>query len=571
MKAIRRSLDERLGYLMDKAGEKVKKLTPWAVGLGAAAMIATGSILPARKVEATPTFERGEISIQTPSQTAFTSLEDVVNSPQPTEQVKEVQPWTSTDKYGNYKIMDNDDIVLHLGVPPSDVDEIIWRRNGVPLEFVNPEDKVTILTNALMKTFDGNYLEHSPASSHTDHAIAGYEYTADVFLKNGDMKRISTTVESTFKWHPKEVWAEMDNNWTDSMEELSYNDMIEFFKELKNDGFTGISFDMAYYMMTPYDNKVFELETVDPKISTWNMRTPSQAELEEMLKAISEVGLDAHVRGNIYISKEYQDAHGFAWSSLIDPTNPQKFFDNYTKLWLKLVPLLNKYHVKLITPFTEMDGIEKYPDLIKKMYTKISERYEGEMGFEEATGNILSGTSPFNFTPIHTERAYANFERNFTFWDWKDSSGRSIITEHSVFAVHIENQKDQRVSYMLSSFVKFMKPAVDYYKSTYPDVHQMFGELGIYNIDGVGEGPSVWDSSEKRMDFQEMADITYVHLKGAKELGIESINIWSIPLGDLWPNDVVGNFFINTGLRSPESPAYRVITSIIGPNTSTSE
>jgi hypothetical protein len=72
------------------------------------------------------------------------------------------------------------------------------------------------------------------------------------------------------------------------------------------------------------------------------------------------------------------------------------------------------------------------------------------------------------------------------------------------------------------------------------------------------------------MDEQEMADFFYAALKGSKELGVESLNIYVLPLGDLW-GTWTGSNFITIGLREPEMPAYRVITSIIGPNTSTSE
>ena len=517
---------------------------------------------PSQEPQATPTQQNNteqEVKLPDPNTPPILYGNDYPGPDEPKYQPEPDEQIWLTDLEGHGDIYDNDSIKINYapGFDASQITKIEVYRNGVYMRFL-PE-KLNVLTNAQMKTFDGNYYDHSPASNHTDHAIMGYEYEFKISTAD-HLWILKKTVKSGFRWHPKEVWAHIDGNWTISMEKLSYTEMIQFFKELQDDGFTGIALNIDYFMMTPYDNEVFELETRDPSMSAWNIKTASLDELEEILKAISSVGLDAHVRGVISISKKYQDEHGFAWSSLIDPTDPQEFFDSYTKLWLKLIPLLNKYHVKLLSPFTEMEGIEKYPELIKEMYTKISTQYNGEMGFEEATNHMLEGTSP-----MQHGRTFMQMVRNFTFWDWKDSQRRPMRIEYSCWAPPLETQKDQRVSVMMPNFVKFWSIPVNYYRSTYPQGPQMFGEIGVYNADGVGLGPAYWNITHKVFDDQEVADIWYIYLKGAKELGINSLNIWSIPLGDLWLNDFAGGIFINTGLRQPKSPAYRVITSIIAP------
>ena len=104
-----------------------------------------------------------------------------------------------------------------------------------------------------------------------------------------------------------------------------------------------------------------------------------------------------------------------------------------------------------------------------------------------------------------------------------------------------------------------------YYNATYPQDPKMFGEIGVFDIDRVCMGFPL-PTTNKRFDDQEMADIWYVYLKGAKELGINSLNIWQFPLGDYWSVWSPGNQFINIGIRKwPEMPAYRVITAIIRP------
>ncbi len=484
--------------------------------------------------------------------------------PKPDEEI-----WL-TDLEGHEDIYDNDSIRINYapGFDKSKVTKISVYRNGVYMRFL-PE-KFDVLTNAQMKTFDGNPMEHSPASSHTDHAIMGYEYEFDIYTAD-HLWILKKTVKSGFRWRPKEVWAQINQTWLGYMEQLSFDEIVAYFQMLKEDGFTGVSLDMNYYMTTPYDNEIFGLKRSDPTISIWNMRTPSLAELEEMLKAISKASLDAHVRGNIYISKKYQDEHGFAWSALIDPTNPKKFFDNYTQLWLKLVPLLNKYHVKLITPFTEMDGIEKYTTLIKEMYFKISDQFNNEIGFEESTHNILTGISPIVSAPIHTKTAFARLVQDFTFWDWKDLQGRPMRIEYSCWTPPLETQKDQRASVIARNFVKFWSIPVDYYRSKYSNNPQMFGEIGTYDADGVSLGPSFWDMTNKVKDEQEFADVWYSYLKGSKELDVDTINVWIFQVGDLYGNPTPDCGSLLIGFKRDENPAYRVIKAIIGPNTSTSE
>ncbi len=482
--------------------------------------------------------------------------------PQPDEQI-----WL-TDLEGHGDIYDNDGIRINYapGFDKSRISVIRVYRNGVFMRFL-PE-KFDVLTNAQMKTFDGNPLEHIPASAHTDHAIMGYEYEFDIYTAD-HLWVLKKTVKSGFRWHPKEVWAEMDGAWIETMRRLSYNTMLEFFRDLKEDGFTGVSLDIAYYMNTPYDNTVLELKQRDTSIIPWGIRTPSNSELENILKAISEAGMDAHVRGVIYISKKYQDIHGPTFRDSLAPNNPKLYFDNYTNLFLKLVPILNKYHVKLLSPFTEPGGLKNWPELIREVHTKISEKFTGEIGFEEATANMLNGLNPLD-RPITSTKEFKSIDKDYAaiyHYNRENSREKPIRIEYSCWTPPLETQKDQRVSVMEPNFVKFWGIPVGYYRETYPQDPQMFGEIGVYDVDGVGLGSEIWHMSNYVFDYQEVADIWYVYLKGAKELGINSLNVWVIPLGDFWYDDTPGpgHQFINIGLRQPEMPAYRVITAIIGP------
>jgi len=414
-----------------------------------------------------------------------------------------------------------------------------------------------------MKTFDGNPLEHSPASAHTDHAIAGYDYKVEVDFNDGGVKILETTVESTFKWHPKEVWAEVQSNWVGELKDMPYNELVEGFKTLKNGGFTGVSFDMVYYMDTPFNNGVKTLPSCDlSTIDAW-IYSPSDKNVETLLKAITEAGLEAHVRGYIYINNKYSKQHGFTWSSMISPSNPTLFFANYTNLLLEIVPILNEYHVKLFTPFVEMDGIEQYSNLIKNMYDQIARVFTGELGFDEATNLMLKGGSP-----SQKGRTFEQMAKHFTFWNWEDANGEPMRIEYSTWDIKMETQTDQRATVIERMFKQFWSRPISYYSLKYPINPQMWGEIGARDADGYVAGPDYYYSippNERKSDEQERSDFMYAMLKDSKELGIDKINIWSFLLGDNALNWKSGNG-LNTGFEQPISPAYRVIKAIISSN-----
>jgi hypothetical protein len=351
---------------------------------------------PSQEGQTSTTQQQEEFKLPDPNTPPILYGNDYPDPDEPLHQPKPDEQIWLTDLDGHGDIYDNDSIKINYapGFDKSQITKIDVYRNGIRMRFL--PDKLDLLTNAQMKTFDGNPAEHSPASNHTDHAIMGYEYKLEI--NSADHVWILTkTVKSGFRWHPREVWAELPANWAYLLKHeprASIEKTRAFFKTLEREGFTGISFDMSYYMDNPYSNVVKELFSYDDSIIRSYTTTPSRADLETLLGAITEAGLETHVRGYLWINKEYQKEHGFSWSSEIDPTSPQAFFDMNMKLWMDLVPILNKFNVKLMTPFTEMDGIEKYPELIENMYSKISAVFKGEMGFEEATNLMLAGHSP---------------------------------------------------------------------------------------------------------------------------------------------------------------------------------
>ncbi len=483
--------------------------------------------------------------------------------PKPDEEI-----WL-TDLEGHEDIYDNDGIRINYapGFDKSKVTKINVYRNGVYMRFL-PE-KFDVLTNAQMKTFDGNPLEHSPASSHTDHAIMGYEYEFDIYTAD-HLWILKKTVKSGFRWRPKEVWAFLDISWHWSeLDGIPYDSIVKFFEYLKYDGFTGISIVIPYYVMTPYSNDIFEQYTVDHSITNWEIVTPTPSELEKILKAADEAGLDKQVMGFFYVSQSYIDAHKdrYIGKGMMDPKNPKLFFENYTRLLKKIIPLLNKYHVKSLVVLDETGNLNtSYSEFIQEMLTKLSTKFNGRLGIDVAANLILVGIYWDD-----KKRTWQGTMGQMTFLGWISPDGQRLEDLYSCWAPPLETQEDQRVSVMVPNFVKFWKPLFDYVAAKYSNPPQAFGEIGVFDADGVGLGyPSYEATANKVEDEQEMADVWYAYLKGSKELGVEQIDVWGFSLLDRLPR-AVGRQRMWIGYSKAITPSYRIIKAIIDPDTSTGE
>jgi len=477
--------------------------------------------------------------------------------PAPDEQI-----WL-TDLEGHGDIYDNNSIKINYapGFDASQITKISVYRNGVYMRFLT--EKFEVLTNAQMKTFDGNPAEHSPATRHTDHAIMGYEYEFKISTAD-HLWILKKTVKSGFKWRPKEVWADIQHNWPGEMD-ISYPVIVDFFKTLREDGITGITVPIYHYMDTPYDNGVKRLSHPDiSKLVGW-IFTPSDEQLNVLFKAINCAGLEIQAKAHINISVTYCNQYGFSWSASVDPNDSRAFFDSYTKLMLELVPILNKYHVKLFTPLTEPDTLEqKYPHLIRNMYTAISQVYDGGLGLDESTHNMLLGIGPINDRVILTRDAFERLVRGFTFWDWKDVHGTPMRIEYSTWGFPMDVQSDQRASVIESKWEQFWPLVIMYNRQAHPTNIQMWGEVGARDADGYVLGPAYYSIINKVSDEQERADVIYGMLKASKELEITRMNIFGFLLADNAPNweNGVG---MNVGYNLPASPEYRIIKAIIAP------
>jgi len=462
-----------------------------------------------------------------------------------------------TDLEGHADIYDNDSIKINYsqGFDKSQITKIEVYRNGIKMRFL-PE-KRDVLTNEQMKTFDGDPLERTPKSYHTDHAIFGYQYGFWLYAGSSGTphRTLTADIKSPIHLGFDEVWMELNLDWSSTLVlwKLTDADLDAFFGRLKRDGFTGISLELPTFVDTPTANTAWTLDHLDSAISPYTyMRTPTKAEFDRVLGAIGRAGLAAQVRNTAFISVAYPPARDRKiWSSYIVPSNVTAYLESYLAIWQDYMPLFEQHRVALVTPFTEMDGIIGQTEEIKWFYDQLTVGYSGRLGCETSTALYLNGWSP-----AQNGRTFAQMAPSF--WDWRDPQGRPLVNELDVWEVPLSSDKDQRYSQMVIPFLKFVRPALDFYHGKYPENPLMYGELGIQDVDGACTG--LWFEVKPRIfDEQETADVWAAMLIGVELQGIRSVSVFCMALGDRAKNEEPTWLFINF-----DSNQYRVITSLLG-------
>jgi hypothetical protein len=471
-------------------------------------------------------------------------------SDEPLCQPKEGEQIWLTDLEGHADIYDNDSIKINYasGFDKSQVTWIGVYRNGVKLRLPALFD---VLTNAQMKTFDGNREEHTPKSSHTDHAIFGYEY--EFRLTVGSAARaLRAVVRSPIKANLTELWVELGAGWQSSLQWLSDGDLDQFFGTLRADGFTGVMLSFVTFVDSPTASSVWTLDSSDEAVAGWpSVWTQSPADFDRVLSATDRAGLSAHVHCLMSISRKYQSEYG-VYSAHITPRDRSAFLESYLEIWKRYLPVFEKHHVQLVTPFAEMDGIISHTSEIALFHTQIAQGFSGRIGCELTTSSYLQGWSP-----QQNGRTFAQMSPDI--WDWRDLQGRLLVNELDVWHAPLSPVKDQGMSALVVPFLDFMAPAIDLYRSQCPENPLMYGEFGGFPVDGYCTGTPPSEISPQTQDAQEMADLWAAFLIGVQMQGISSVTFWTIPIGDI-PKDVMtASTFLNI-----DSGAYKVITSLGG-------
>jgi hypothetical protein len=477
--------------------------------------------------------------------------------PKPDEQI-----WL-TDLEGHADIYDNDSIKINYasGFDKSQITRIDVCRNGVKLGFV--PTLFDVLTNEQMKTFDGDPAERTPKSDHTDHAIFGYKYEVRVWsVERQIVGPLAVRIRTPFKYQFGSPYAFLGYVWEGGLSGMSNTTILSLLRKLKTWGYEGVNVNFNCYVADPYSSTVFRLPGPDSAIADWTSFSASDEQLSNLLDLARQAGLETSVRMQLYVSKEWTH-HTWDYSATIRPRDVEGFFTSYLELASHLAAIANDHGSLLFTPFTEMDSIGRETERVKRFYTQLAAAFDGELGFEESTNHYLEGWG-FSFGgDLNT--SFAQLAGKF--WDWRDPAGRPMVIEWSCWTPPLETLNDQRLSSLLEGMVSFWEPALRYYKATYPGSRIRFGEIGTYNIDGIGRGGDYANAllqAAGTQDAQEVADIWAAYIVAAMAMELDGLNIWSLDLNrDFDPTSYYHAQFWGV-TQSGFSPALAVISALLG-------
>jgi hypothetical protein len=481
----------------------------------------------------------------------YTGPDEPLYEPAPDEAI-----WL-TDLEGHADIYDNDSIRINFAdwFDQSQITKVEGYRNGIKMLFL--QNKFDVLTNEQMKTFDGNPLEHTPASSHTDHAIWGYEYGIHILGTTSEaISTLTVTAKPPFTLTGSYQFVNLFFWWDDPIAHLDDVQLQAALGRFRNQGWEGISLDYHLNLDSPYSDKLREWhEGWSP---TW-IETPTENEMRRILSAAQSVGLDTEVRIQMWVSGEYKSSHpdecGPGCRSEIEPTDLDEFFANYANHCLSLANILEEAEADIFTVFVEADSLERHEDHIESLLELISERFSGRLAVSQSTHHFIPGGNYF----VQGNSTLSMLERS-KFWDWESASGTGVDIHMNLVNPVCSSYSDQRLSEMASVLFHNWIPAVDYYKVRYPRNRLVFGEVAISSYDQAAKLGWEVIASSTQEDWQEGADLVSAICIAIEALGLEGMSFE--PMDLLWET-----------LYEPErhwlmapiaSPIHRTLAALLG-------
>jgi hypothetical protein len=432
-----------------------------------------------------------------------------------------------TDLEGHKDIYDNDSIRINYapGFDKNQITRIDVYRNGIKMRFL-PE-KLDVLTNEQMKTFDGNSEEHTPKSSHTDHAIFGYEYEFRLFTARSTTtpeRRLTADIKSPIQFsgtaygNTSVIHIALHNGISDA-------ELQDAFRHMKEMGFEGVQFDVEFYMLSDTATEFFAQYTYDTSILKWYFRTMTRDEIRRVFRLIKAEGLRAEMRVLVFLTKSYADSQ----RSYIRPASWSTWFRNYTTLCIEMAKLAQEEGCDIFTPMVELIEPEKHTQEVKALLDAVAAVYSGEICVSQCTHTMIQGL-PFGAS------GHVIADRFGHFWDWSAGSRALLIgIEYWPADVGIETQADTRYSVMVENLVKIYAPVVAYFRTAFPGHPIRFSEMGSREFDGaVLRGH--WEMGRASPDHQEFADTLAALMAMAESLGVD-VDVWSIRANWQGPRD----------------------------------
>jgi hypothetical protein len=450
-----------------------------------------------------------------------------------------------TDLEGHADIYDNDSIKINYapGFDKSQITRIDVCRNGVKMRFLPA--LFDVVTNDQMKTFDGSPEEHSPKSSHTDHAIMGYSYRIQFAMAAGAaaQQALLAAIKAPFAYVGATRLAFIGHDFVYRLG-VSDAELRSAVSSLLQAGYTGIQLGANHFMATSSSNDVFAQFVPDRSVCEDWMLTPSDDELRRVFRAAREAGADVELRIEIWLAADYERHHQ-TWRGAIAPSSVRTWFANYETLCLRYAAMAQEEHVDSLCIGVELASMGQYADSWTALATAVRKVYTGRITVNELTHVYLSGSNAYNDE--------TRFEQNVgKFWAAMDSISMSCYPD----AWQMSPTGDARFSDLVSGFVRYWTRAFDYYRQAYPGKPVRFGEMGAQDRDGMVLGYSA-DSARWVLDNQEFADIWAAYLIGAAWLQADGISVWVREINRWTGSPFPGTYTVN------DTPARLVIEALL--------
>ena len=441
-----------------------------------------------------------------------------------------------TDLEGHADIYDNDSIKINYAdsFDQSQVTEIKVYRNGIKMEFL--PGMIDLLTNDQMKTFDGNSMEYSPVSVHTDHAIFGFEFRLNFHMKDGSRVEQTILVDAPFTVSGEYKYADILGSWNLALDPGGMSDSAikDYIQRIKGLGFNGIYFETTVYAPDDHTAQFFAQYDYDPSVSNAWAKTARDEDILDLLSWINGAGLDAEMAIQLHVAEEYEKTYG-GHRSFVKPDSIDEWFSSYTDLIVHYARLAEQGGAEYFRPVVEFNTMQKETEHMNRLLDATGQVFSGGLVVAESTNHYIYDTAPFWFGE---------------FWDHP-----SVMLGLNCWASTMETQADQRLSYMVERFISDWKPVVEYYRGEFPSTPIIFSEIGCFNTDGSVLGLSTVDAGEVR-DDQEMADAWAAYLIATEYLGLDGINVWTMELALPFANQ--GSSCVNN------SAALPIIGSLLG-------
>jgi len=449
--------------------------------------------------------------------------------PKPGEQI-----WL-TDLDGHADIYDNDSIKINYapGFDKSQITRIDVYRNGIKMRFLPA--LFDVLTNAEMKTFDGNPDEHSPASSHTDHAIDGYQYSLRFYTATSSVVKevLIATIMAPVRL-ASAATANIGNEFQNRMD-IPDSDIVTALRQLKAEGFRGVQFGIDYFLRTVNSTTFFPQYTYDPAVSQDWQLTPPDDQVRRMVRCAKEAGLQVEIRIELGVA-------GGGDRGELQPSSTSDWFANYTTLCLYFAQLASDERADTLCVGVELNSMELYEQEWATLVRAVKSVFSGSVTFAEQTCALVLKW------PNMAGARWDAKERS-RFWDAFD------IIEMNAWLLSLDTETDQHASAMVARFVSLWQPVINYYRSAYPGKRLTFGEIGTYAHDGAALGTSP-PSDSAPLDFQEVSDTWYAYLTGCAALGIDGEAVWCVAVNTT-------DTSLHPYVTLDRMPAIRLVESII--------